>query len=287
MSRKTPVVWDTSERAAFLEAAKSLGYPKRGDSENVWRKAQEIAGFSPERIRKFEPATAALMNSERKQANKQVNNKSAQKPSVAIITHPVPTAPGVLTVVPPPKLEQAEPAPAPAPVPTPEPTPIETVWAEQIAGKVANVLSDSILQLLYNPQIRLALRDIVKEMITPETELQQEQAVTWREPKTPKERLPRIVIGGGPPGLRDLFKGFRTADLRFWGQGRGESIHRLNAVAANADLIYMMHGTPHKVTFALDARKYKYTMWRHSFSELKLELERIIPTLLAPNGEEQ
>lgn len=266
--------WDDKERAAFLEAARSFGAPERGDSKEVWQKAQEIA-ILPNRRRVFSNSEAVIMNAER---------KKGRSDKGLITTGVAPDIPIPVT-------------PPPAPVqeiklePVPEPTPTEQVLIEQIAGKVTGLFSDflseSILQLLYNPQVRLALRDIVKEMITPETDLQQEQAVTWREPKTPKERLPRIVIGGGPPGLRDLFKGFRAADIRFWGQSRGETPHRLIAVSANADLIYIMHGTPHKVTFALDARKYKYTMWRHSFSELKLELERVIPTLLTPNGEEQ
>ena len=53
-----------------------------------------------------------------------------------------------------------------------------------------------ILEVLYNPEIRSALRSLVAEALAPEKDLEQTQAITWREPKSQEPRNLRVVVAG-------------------------------------------------------------------------------------------
>ena len=225
--KKPRVHWTQKERDAFMAAAVTLGYPKIGDTNEVWDRAQVIAGLPPARRRTIDPATAALMNAARKKG--------------AVHTPPKPAAAAAI-----------EPAPmVPPPVAPPEPDLPPT--SEE--HPVADMIVDTLLRVLYEPRLRAALRNLVAEVLAPETELARVEAVTWRESKLQKEHLPRVVVAGGRTFFRDSLRNIKGVDLRLWGQVQGESHHRLYGLVKDADHCFVITSDiPHAVMHGIKAR---------------------------------
>lgn len=229
--------------------ARTFGPPERGDSEDIWRRAQEV--LPSNRRRPFDPMTCSKMNSERRKG------RVVEPPTSAPVeTAPLQSMSKDWKDIIPPSIEQAE----------------ETT--------VASLLVDTVLRALYDPRLRAALRNLVAETLTPESDLQQEQAITWRQPKTPKERLPRVVIAGGRTHMRESLQGLNNVDLRFWGTTQGESPARLHALLQGADTVFLMvNDVNHKAQQAVRDReklgRIKAMYWTRPYSELRGVLQML------------
>lgn len=222
------VHWTKEERNAVMAAAVTFGHPEVGDTAEVWQRAQERAGLPPNRRRPMDPATAAEMNKLRRK-------------------QPVKTE--ILTAPPPPP-KPVEPV-APEPTAPEAPPPAE----EGATHSIASLITDVVLRVLYEPRIRVALRNIVAETLAPETELAQVEGVTWREPRLQRERLPRVVVAGGRTFLREPLRSVPGIDLRLWGQVQGESPHRLYSLLRDADHVFVVTSDiPHDVMYGVKSR---------------------------------
>lgn len=250
-SKRIKVRWTEDERKAFFEAARTFGPPEIGDMEEVWRKAQEVAGLPPNRRRPLDPATAALMNKERRKGRVVI------EPAV----HVVPQVP---------ESWQEVIAPTPEPV-----SPI----LPQVEATVSSLIVDIALRALYDPRLRSALRSLVVEALLPESELEQQQAITWRTPKLPKERAVRVVIAGANAKQVAAIGPIDGLDLRYWGQATGESIHRLNALLESADIgVLVTKFVSHNAQEVMRAREkkgMKVIYWNGSPDQLRTHLENL------------
>jgi len=264
MSGKGRIQWSEEERASFLAAASTFGYPERGDTESVWKEAQERAGIAKSRRRPFDPAMGAIMNAERKKAA-----LFAEPRTVAV---PL-TAPGQ-------PIAKAEPEPV---VPAPEPVvpEIERSLTEQLGEAAGELLVDALTRALYDTRVRSALRSLVAEVLAPEPELAKVEAVTWRSSGLQRERLPRVVVAGGRTSLRESLRDIRGVDLRMWGQVQGESPHRLWNLLREADACYVLvKDISHPVMHGIKAREkstgsppLKVKYWTDSAAELAVAIQ--------------
>jgi hypothetical protein len=278
MSGDTRVRWSPEERARFDLAATFYGPPKAGDSEAVWKSCIKRAGVR-ERPMASEPV--ARMNAIRSGTIK------IKAPEPAPIEKPVVTLREELAA----KVADADIAQVeemndfltkhdvvnaaiqgktPVEEAAPPPPPMQET--------VAEFISDILLRVLYDARLRKALRDIVTETLAPEAELEQRQGITWREPKTPRERAMRVVIVGGNFGEVPSVPG---VDLRYWGgKDYGESTHRLKALLQNCDVaVVRTSGVRHAAMYMVKDRektgKLKALYWDRPLGELGAELSRI------------
>jgi hypothetical protein len=132
-----------------------------------------------------------------------------------------------------------------------------------VAGLAADMISDVILRVLYNPEIRVALRNVVTETLAPESELEQHNAIVWRMPKIGREPQPRIVLVGGWAHTIEVLRRVKGVDWRFFGKGVGdESLHRLKALAGGADLaVIMTKNCGHPAEQSAKARAKDFIRW--------------------------
>lgn len=154
-----------------------------------------------------------------------------------------------------------------------------------VSTALAAVVSDTILQVLYNPQIRIALRTLVGEALAPESELEQIQATTWREPKLGRERPMRVVIAGGGGVLHaEMQRPIAGVDVRLWGLHADESMHRLRAILQSADVAvavvkYVRHGAMWAIKEREKQGKLKAIYWGgSSAAELRQLVENLKET---------
>lgn len=245
------VRWTNEERARFYEAARSLGPPDGQDTKEVWRKAQEVAGFSKDRMRPFASADAADMNKERRKGRVTLAPKP---PEVVEVKSPSPEELGL-------PLTPSEPEPPDA-------------SALDLRALAAEAISDVVLRVLYDVRIRAALRGLIAETIAPEPELEKVQALTWREPKLPIERKLRVVLTGPVPTDLEV----PGLDLRFWGQKSGESLYRLRSLLEGADVaVVFSNAISHKAQYMIKARsnKLRIIYFSQGKAALKPELEKL------------
>ena len=221
------VTWSPDEYARFYKAAQSFGPPKRGDTNYVFRDAALRAGLKP---RPFDPATAAKMNKAREKMER-LEAPIYKAPAVEMREEPKPEAP---------------PAAPEAPQAADHP----------VLATLASAMTDVFLQVLYDPELRKALRGLVAEAMAPEAALEQQQAITWREPKGPMERKLRVVIAGGGLAMHHEMEPIPGVDLRFWSGMDNESPHRLKAILNSADAcVLMTKFISHKAQAMATARK--------------------------------
>ncbi len=238
---KKRVHWSADERARFFQAARTFGAPESGDSVEVWRRAIEMAGVPP---RPDNSADLAKMNAERRKGGVQ------------------------------PMLSAGAPAPAPAPA-------REAPPADDDEPSIASLLVDSLLRVLYDPQLRKALRDLVAEALAPEPELAKRQAITWQEPMLGQSPVPRVVIAGGNRALHAALAKTPGVDFRFWGSEKGESLHRLRALMQGASAaVLMVNAAPHSAMNLIKTHEKKGALtaiyWTRSSSELESSIKQII-----------
>lgn len=250
------IEWSKDEWSRFLMAARFFGPPRRGDTPQIYEAAQRRAQV---RMRPFDSATAAKMNKAR--------STPLSDGSLAKAPDPVP--------IPPPVVEVREEATAPAAV---EASPAELEAEAPTLPGIADLVSDAILRVLYNPAIRVALRELVAEALAPESELEQKQAITWRAPKVGERQL-RVVLAGGNFAAYGI-KNVTGLDLRLWGQQREDSTHRLRAILQNCDMaIAVTSGIRHAAMWMIKEREKQGRLqaiyWTRPLSELKPELERL------------
>jgi hypothetical protein len=253
--RAEKVFWSPEEYARFYAAAKFFGPPKRGDSLQVYEATQRRAQVP---IRPFDPATIAKMNRVRAEPTK------APEPTPEPAATPVAEPPAEPKIEPAAAIEEVELPPPPT---------------------VVDLVAGAILELLYHPQIRRGLRDLVAEALAPEAELEQRQAITWREPK-PGERRLRVVVAGGNFQAHNI-AAVPGLDLRIWGQMPDESTHRLKALLQSCDVaIAVTSGVRHGAMYMIKDRakqgKLKAIYWTRPLSELRPELVRLAQNGAAP-----
>jgi hypothetical protein len=147
-------------------------------------------------------------------------------------------------------------------LPQPESQP-PAPYRPDVAGLAADMISDVILRVLYNPEIRVALRNVVTETLAPESELEQHNAIVWRMPKIGREPQPRIVLVGGWAHTIEVLRRVKGVDWRFFGKGVGdESLHRLKALAGGADLaVIMTKNCGHPAEQSAKARAKDFIRW--------------------------
>lgn len=275
--KRERIQWTDSERAQVFRHARTFGPPEFGDSQEIWRKMQEI--LPTNRRRPFDPMTMALVNAERKKGR--LPPEPAQVLRDLATPGPTPLSQVMPSVSAP--FQDPEPVKETVTAPPPMPAPPVSEFvlplvepAEEVT--IASLLVDTVLQALYDPRLRMALRSLVAEVLTPESELEQQQAITWRAAKTPRERLPRVLIAGGGPQLLNLLRDIRTVDLRFWGQNNAEAIPRLQGLLKGADVVFVITNfISHKATQVIEPRAKAGTIkriyWSKPFADLRKTLE--------------
>jgi len=232
------VTWSPDEYARFYKAAQSFGPPKRGDSNYVFRDAALRAGLKP---RPFDPVTASKMNKAREKMER--HEAPIYKEPAKTVFWPQPETYAKEAVAEPPT---APPAAPEAPQAADHP----------VLATLASAMTDVFLQVLYDPELRKALRGLVAEALAPEAALEQQQAITWREPKGPMERKLRVVIAGGGLAMHHEMEPIPGVDLRFWSGMDNESPHRLKAILNSADAcVLMTKFISHKAQAMATARK--------------------------------
>lgn len=259
----TRVVWSENEREMVYNAARDLGPPERGDTQEVWQKAQLCLDKS--RRRPFDPSAAALMNKERKKGRV---NKHTVMPAVEV----------------PPKPEPAPEPDAVAPIPEvalPEAPP------EPLPGFDQTVV-DFLLRVLYNPDLREALRSVVRDTLAPESEEVQRTSLTWRQPLPGRVAPLRIVIVGGGGNMHSELKAPQGVELRYY-MGLGEHTYRLRAMLKYADVAIVItrlinHGAMQMVKHWEANGKKKALYWTRSTSELKPVIEEMATQHKAQEG---
>lgn len=165
---------------------------------------------------------------------------SIKAPSVPVILRPTPEpAPAVVETPPTPQPKVELPTPVVEPINGA--SVVSTPTLDHLSKLAADAISDVVLRVLYNPEIRSALRNIVLETLAPEAELEQDNSIVWRAPKVGREVLPRIVLVGGWTHTIEVVRRIKNVDWRFYGRGVGqESLHRLRGLASGADLAVIM-----------------------------------------------
>lgn len=270
---RTRIHWTEEETKAFMQEAKKYGAPEQGDTEEVFRKAMEA--IPAERRRPFNSELGGRMNRERRKGGVYNGFMSTPSPEPAQVTVP-------------PTQTVEEPIVEP-----PAPLPSSSNILGSLASQLSAALADVVLSVLHEPRIRHSVREFIREMTTPENELTQINAMTWREPKVPKDRPPRIVIAGGTKGIQQTLEGIKNVDLRFWGWMRHENIHRLKGLLTNADsAVVITTNISHSATDAISdwrKRENKHVIyWQHSYPDLKIEIERVLPEIKKQlNGDNQ
>jgi len=260
------VTWTERERNAFIDAAVTFGYPQHGDSSRVWKQAIQKSGV---RDRPIDPAFMAKVNKKRMV-------EAMRPPEVKGIPQQ-----GPVTVP-----EPSEPAPAPEAAPAAsvaeqEQPPVMSL--APVAEALGELLVESLTRALYDTRLRTAFRNIVAEVLSPESELARVEGVTWRSAKTPRERLPRIVVAGGRTSLRETLKDVKGVDLRLWGQVQGESPHRLWNLLKEADECFVLvKDISHPVMHSIKAREkrhgspaLKVNYWTGSAAELAATIQDV------------
>jgi len=270
------VTWTERERNAFIDAAVTFGYPQHGDSSKVWKQAIQKSGV---RDRPIDPAFMAKVNKKRRV-------EALRPPEVKGLPQQ-----GPVTVVE--RKEEVAEVPAPSlPAPPEEPTDPFRPVVEQVSEGLAAILVESLTRALYDTKLRAAFRNIVSEVLAPESELARVEGVTWRSTKTPRERLPRIVVAGGRTSLRETLSHVKNVDLRLWGQVQGESPHRLWNLLKEADECFVMvKDISHPVMHSIKAREkrhgspaLKVNYWTDSAAELAAAINDIAQGI-APKGD--
>lgn len=209
------VIWTAHEVDSVFKAAAELGTPEPGDSPTVFKLMQEH--LPPDRRRQFDPALMARINAYRRNHTKLVPAKPVVEPKPA--PKPVPSA------------DVAE---LPAP---PLPTDTLSVLTDGIAAKASSVLVEAVLGVLYAPDIRAAVRDLIKEVLAPEVQAKVEQGVLWKDKLPGQESRKRVVIAsGGKAALafEHLKPLQRFYDIRTWNSSEANPA-RLRAILASAD----------------------------------------------------
>lgn len=256
---KARVRWTDEERARFYEAARSLGPPDGNDTQHIWTQAQQVAGFTPSRMRPFTSTDAAKMNKERRKGRPATAARDAavEQAVQAAQNDGIPAA----RIVPQGPIS-VEPPPQPEVIP-------------DLRALAAETISDVVLRVLYDPRIRAALRSIVAETLAPETELEATQALSWRKANTPRERRWRVVVvgGGGKADVNTLL-GIPGVDVRHFADD-GESLHRLKAIIAGADeAVIATKSVSHKAQTMVQARAKSWRYWNGAFNEMRADLEQ-------------
>jgi len=183
----------------------------------VFRDAALRAGLKP---RPFDPVTASKMNKAR---------EKMAEPAKTVFRPPKDSTEPTFKV---PVIEMREEPKPEAPPAAPE---APQAPDHPVLATLASAMTDVFLQVLYDPALRKALRGLVAEALAPEAALEQQQAITWREPKGPMERKVRVVIAGGGLAMHHQMEPIPGIDLRFWSGSNDESPHRLKALLGSAD----------------------------------------------------
>lgn len=288
---KTKVIWKPEEVNAFFIAARTFGVPERGDTNDIWFKAQEKAGFKPERRRAFDPAWAAKMNAERKKGG-HYNGVMTAPPKPVLVKpqeelQPLPIQHEQV----PPVLPEFTANKAPQPVVSEATTgllynaiaPIVTPAITAMTPLFAEAIKDVFMRVLNDNEIRQALREIVAETLAPESELVKLNAVTWRVPKVERERFPRIVVAGGKEYIRDALFALKNVDLRLWSVGinDGSNIHRLTSIVTNADHVFVcINNINHSAVGSLknrySTRPDDITWWTKPLNDLAPHIQEFV-----------
>jgi hypothetical protein len=218
------VIWTVTEQESVFKAAAELGPPEPGDSPTVFKLMQEH--LPPERRRQFDPALMARINAHRR-GHGLPQPKAKAKPTrdelaeLAALTKdwddvPVPAA------------DVAE---------LPQPTLTAVPMLSELTDKASSVLTEVVLGVLYAPDIRAAVRDLIKEVLAPEVQAKVEQGVLWRDKLPGQESRKRVVIAsGGKAALafEHLKPLQRFYDIRTWNSSEANPA-RLRAILASAD----------------------------------------------------
>jgi hypothetical protein len=251
MKEPKRIHWTQKEFDLFFTHARSFGPPQWGDSAEVYAKTMALMPVNRRRS-EVNPHLMARMNEARRALAQPI-------PVVAETSDP----PKVEVQ---PKVEEPELTP---PGETPE-------VSGEISGAqfMADLLSDVVLRVFTNPEVHKALRELVRVPTLSNERLEPEQAIIFREPSSPRERKPRIVVAGGhPSSVREQLLNLSVADVRYW--KIEESIHRLTSMAKQADLtVVVTNRMSHKAEMALRGVNAKMVRHPHSAGLRDLIIER-------------
>lgn len=209
------ITWNKEEWDLVTARARELGVPIFGDSESVWKLMQNV--LPQDRHRPFDPQAMSRINKERAKG-------PPRKQAEALAVAPPIAAPAL-------PLDEIAAARS---AEDSEALPVVKRAAEIGAG----LIRDMLLEVLYDPKIRAAARDLIKEVLAPEVAEKVEMGVLWRERLPGQEKKKRVVIaaGGGFMANKEVLEPLkRFYDLRYY-DSRYEPSSRLKAVLEGADV---------------------------------------------------